>query len=505
MSRSSLAPNQRAHIDVFAARILEQIPSSLLVINQQERVVAANRNFYEKSRRTAETTLGRTLDQVFPKVLITYAQLVSKVRALLHNGQPHEGGKLTYRAPGLPQRIYYYRLIPLHGDDGILYVLLFMDDITAQEQFQAEARQIEQRLARVVACANDLVISLDPGGQIVTWNHAAECVCGISAVQAHGRRLVAMCDNDSRLALAHLLAGCAADPRTEGVVRHAEASLLTADGLRVPIAWSCSPMRDEAGRVVGIVALGRDLTERRRMEAQLIQSAKMASLGVMAGGVAHELRNPLGIISACAQLLQEANADPVLRDDCTERIYAATRRAAQIIENLLTFAGPQHEQMEVLKLGQVLDAALVLLRHRLLAQQISVSISAAPDLPLVSGNTTLLQQVFVNLVLNACEAMPHGGELTLTLDCNAAGQARVRVTDSGCGIAPEHLAHVFDPFFTTRPIGKGTGLGLSLCYSIMQQHNGTLTVESQVGQGSSFTLLLPAVPPAHSLPSGHYA
>ncbi|MBC8162393.1 MAG: PAS domain-containing protein [Roseiflexaceae bacterium] len=477
---------------MFAARILEQIPSSLLVINQQERVVAANRNFYQKSRRTAETTLGRTLDQVFPKVLITYTQLAGKVRALLHDGQPHEGGKLTYRAPGLPQRIYYYRLIPLQGDDGAPYVLLFMDDITAQEQFQAEARQVEQRLARVVECANDLVISLDPGGQIVTWNHAAECVCGISAVQAHGRTLTAMCDDASRLALAHLLAGCAADPRSQDAVRHAEASLLTADGRCVPIAWSCSPMHDEAGRVVGIVALGRDLTERRRMEAQLIQSAKMASLGVMAGGVAHELRNPLGIISACVQLLDEASDDPVLRSECAERIYTATRRAAQIIENLLTFASPQYEQMAAVELGQVLDAALLLLRHRLLAQQINLTISAAPDLPLVLGNTALLQQVFVNLVLNACEAMPDGGALTLALDHSGVGQVRVRVIDSGCGIAPEHLARVFDPFFTTRPIGKGIGLGLSLCYSIVQQHHGVLTVESQVGQGSSFTLLLPA-------------
>jgi PAS domain S-box-containing protein len=170
----------------------------------------------------------------------------------------------------------------------------------------------------------------------MTWNRAAERASGLRAEQVKGRSLLSLCTAAHQPAMAEMLHGLA---RGQGV-QNTEVNLMTADGQEIPIAWSCSTMRDDTGQVIGIVAVGRDLTERRRLEVQLIQSAKIASLGVLAGGIAHEIRNPLGIISASAQLLLEHSDDSDLHSQCVEKIRTATQRASLIIEKLLKFARP---------------------------------------------------------------------------------------------------------------------------------------------------------------------
>lgn len=253
-------------------------------------------------------------------------------------------------------------------------------------------------------------------------------------------------------------------------------------------------MRDDSGHVAGIVAVGRDLTERRVMEEKLFQSAQMASLGVMAGGIAHELRNPLGIISASAQLLLENPRDSKLRLQGLQKIYAATRRASLIIENLLKFARPAGiwEKKEI-NLHAIIDEILALLSNQIKLQDVIVSVTYPPALPHLYGSHEMLQQVFANLILNACNAMPEGGLLKIAVEATSAGQVEIRFMDTGGGVPPENLSKIFDPFFTTMPIGKGVGLGLSISHTIIQQHHGVIEVHSQVGKGSSFIVRLPGI------------
>lgn len=482
--------NQLQSHERFITRIVESIPSSLVVIDRALRIVSVNRNFLEKARREARTTLGRKIEEVFPSVLIEYTRLDRKVRGVFQTGQLVDGGKLAYRAPGLPTRVYYYRLIPLKTDQTVENVMLLMDDITEREQLGEEVRRAERHLAGVVECANDLVVSVDPQGCIVTWNPSAERTSGLKAEGVRGRPLLSLCAAEHRPVMAEMLQGLA---RGAGV-QNTEVSLLTADGQEVPISWSCSAMRDDAGGVAGFVAVGRDLTERRRLEAQLINSAKMASLGVMAGGIAHELRNPLGIISASAQLMLEHPADDQLRDQCAQKISAATQRTSLIIENLLKFAHPVSEQTKEVDLHAVLEEVLMLLAHEMTLRKVALRKAFQANPPTVHGNPGLLQQVFTNLILNACNAMPQGGTLEVVTRATEAGQVRIEFRDTGHGIPSEHLPKIFDPFFTTMPVGKGTGLGLSISYSIIQQHQGAIEVESQVGKGTTFTVRLPQTP-----------
>ncbi len=236
--------------------------------------------------------------------------------------------------------------------------------------------------------------------------------------------------------------------------------------------------------------LAEQIAERKRLQAKLIQASKMSALGTMAGGIAHEVRNPLSIISSCNQLLQEHPDSQEVHQQCIEKIATACQRASLIIENLLTFAAPSKEQTQPVDLNAVLNNAIVLLSHSMDQQGITLEKNCGPDLPSIMGNQALLQQVFINLMLNAIDAMPEGGSLQVGTRMTEQGEVAIEFTDSGRGISPEHLPKIFDPFFTTKSVGEGVGLGLSISYSIIQQHKGTIAVRSQPGQGSTFTVQL---------------
>ena len=472
----------------LVTRILEGIPLSLIVIDSTLRVVSANRNFLEKSRRGLQNTLGHPLSEVFPKVLLDYMQLDRKVLEVFRTGQSIEGGKVLYHAPGTSTRLYYYRLLPISSEKSIENVMLFMDDITEREQLGQDMRKAERHLASIVECANDIVTSLDTQGRILTWNRAAVRLSGLSEQQAAGSFLSILCAVEQRSGMDAMLKSLANKTRVGSI----EANLLTVQGKPISIVWSFSAMRDDAQNVVGIVAVGHDLTEQRQLQAQLIHSAKMASLGVMAGGIAHELRNPLGVISASAQLIQEHLDDKQMLIECSQRAYAATRRASSSIESLLRFARPQDEQgMREINIHTLLEEAIALLENQMTLNKVILNRSFASNLSVIEGNASLLQQVFTNMIQNACNAMPQGGSLTITSSTESPGWVQIRFIDTGCGISVENMTRIFDPFFTTMPVGRGTGLGLSISYNIIQQHQGTIEVQSQVGRGTEFVLRLP--------------
>ena len=272
-----------------------------------------------------------------------------------------------------------------------------------------------------------------------------------------------------------------------GEYRH---RIVRADGGVRWVREVTSPVRSETGELLLLAGYVEDVTDRVQAEAQVRQAEKMAALGVLAGGIAHSLRNPLSVISACAQILNEYPDDKPLSIECAQKINAATQRASQIIENLLRLARPQDVPLAVVDLATILQDAQALLADHLLMQRISLEQKLERGLPAVRGNPPLLEQVVVDLVLNACNAMPNGGTLTISAAAVEPGSVEIVFQDTGCGIAPENLSWVFDPFFTTSP--DGVGLGLSICYAIIRQHGGTIAVESEVGRGTTFTIRLPA-------------
>lgn len=466
--------------------IFNHTRASAVVINQRLQVVAANRNFLAKSRRSEEDAIGSRLEDVFPQVLINYIGLPDKVRAVFRRSSTPDG-KMTYRAPGLPLRIYYYSLTPIFDNhNNVEYVLLLMYDVTEQERLNEEVRRAERHLVSVVQSASDLVVSLDSNEQILSWNLAAERISHYRLDAILRKPLHLLCAPWSQEAISNAVRRLAEGGHPETV----ESDLVTAEGRWVPVAWAFSGMHDEAGGIVGIVGVGRDLTLRRQLEELRLQTAKMASLGVMAGGIAHEIRNPLGICSGAAQLMLKAPDNQELQQQCARQIYENIQRASTVIENLLKFARPADTQFRPVNINTVVHEALALVDSQVRDGHIRVTFQQCPEPVTVDGSPGLLHQVFANLILNGCQSMHEDGRLTIIIGSDDKW-ITVTVSDTGCGIPAEDIDKVFDPFYTTKPVGQGVGLGLPICYSVIHQHGGTISASSQQGVGSTFTVKLP--------------
>jgi nitrogen-specific signal transduction histidine kinase/iron only hydrogenase large subunit-like protein len=227
-------------------------------------------------------------------------------------------------------------------------------------------------------------------------------------------------------------------------------------------------------------------------QGALVQSAKLASMGQLSAGIAHEINNPLtGVLTFAHLLKQKPNMDEQDKQDLGV-IINETTRVAEIVRSLLDFARERPVSKVLINVNDVISRTMRLLRNQKAFGQIVIEEELRDHLPQVGGDMNQLQQVFLNLSLNACEAMPKGGTLTIS-SLAEDGQVLVKVADTGCGIKKDHLDKVFEPFFSTKPAGKGTGLGLSVSYGIIRQHGGDLTVESQEGKGTTFTICLPGI------------
>ena len=481
-------PNLSGRYEQLYTMLLEAIPSSVLLIDQHLCIVSANRNFLEKARRTLANTIGYRLEEVFPSIILDQMDITKRIRQVFEKNQPSKGERMTYRAPGVPIRIYYYSLLPFAWQGRVEGVIFLMDDVTEQVRLSEDVRRVERHLASIVESASDLILSMDKMGIILTWNTAAERLTGYRTTEVLENYFTDFCTDEDHNEIRDIFSRI--DTRKQPQMK--EYPLRTNKGMFIPVSWVFSPLKDSYNQTVGVVAVGRDLTERRKFEMELHQSQKFASLGVMAGGIAHEIRNPLAICSSSAQFLLEEDNTPEFRRECAEKIHKAIKRASAIIENLLKYSHPSTTTKTTLvNLVSLIRENQTLVTHHANILKIKINASFPQEPVMVEGVATLLQQVFMNLFLNAINAMPTGGILGIDVKMNHS-EVRVQVTDNGCGISPREIGKIFDPFYTTSIVGQGTGLGLSLCYSIVKQHRGTINVESVEGRASIFTVTLPA-------------
>jgi two-component system NtrC family sensor kinase len=234
--------------------------------------------------------------------------------------------------------------------------------------------------------------------------------------------------------------------------------------------------------------------ELRKMQAHLIQSEKLASLGKLAAGIAHEINNPLGGILIYSNLLLEDTEKDSPHYENLKKIVKETSRCKDIVKGLLEFARPKEPETSLIGVNEILEGSLAIMEKQALFQNISIKKSYESDLPKIIADSAQLQQVFMNIILNAAEATAGNGTLTLSTSLNPDSKCiEVKFSDTGQGIKEEDKKRLFEPFFSTKEVGKGTGLGLAISYSIIQKHQGTIEVKSQIGKGSTFTVKLPVI------------
>ena len=353
----------------------------------------------------------------------------------------------------------------------------------------------------ILESLDDGLVVIDAEDRIVRWNRALESFYGVTRADAVGKRLGDVFDCPFVDALE---AARREDPHgamlfkvpltarrdQEGASSPASERLLV-NATAIPLR---SPVGPDGESVAGTILLVENVTDRVRLEEQLQISEKMASIGLLAAGVAHEVNTPLTGISSFTQMLLDG-ADPGdPKTALLEKIERQTFRAAKIVNGLLTLSRPGESDGERthVDLNTVITDVLSLLEHQLEMSSITVRKELQSSALLVLGVEHQLQQVFLNLFLNARDAMPSGGWLSVVSKAEG-GDLVVEISDTGSGIPPEHLARIYDPFFTTKAIGVGTGLGLSISYGIVREHKGTLRCDSGVGRGTKFTLNLPLV------------
>jgi len=352
-----------------------------------------------------------------------------------------------------------------------------------------EFERLKEFNENIVESINVGILAIDLDDRIESWNAQMEAMYALSRVEALGQELAAVFPAEFIDAIE--------DFRNEQGVHHLyKFPLTTRAGEQRTVNVAVAPLMSRDFVSVGRIVLVDDITERVTLETQLTQADKLSSIGLLAAGVAHEINTPLAVISSYAQMLSkqlkgDARLGPVL-----EKITQQTFRASEIANGLLNFSRTSSTEFRDTNLNQVIRDTLSLLEHQFKTANVEVDLALAEELPAILGNPGKLQQVFLNLLLNAKEAMPAGGRLRVATLVN--GHVEAVVSDSGAGIEPEHLKRIYDPFFTTKMAPRpgerrGTGLGLSVSYGIIQEHAGKIHVESAVGAGTTFHLEFPLI------------
>ena len=368
----------------------------------------------------------------------------------------------------------------------------------ANEGLRSQAEKLQEQ-AHILDLAPVLVRDLE--GRIVLWNQGAARMYGWPPEEALGRVSHTLLQTQFPRPLEQIEAELMHRGQWEGELTHTRK-----DGSRIVVASHWVLHRDAEGRPSAILAVNTDVTEKKQLEAQYLRAQRMEGLGTLAGGIAHDLNNVLTPVVMAADLLRMQLRDPALRP-LLETLQSSAARGADMVRQILLFARGAEGDHAPLQLRHVLADVEKMLRHTL-PKSIEVESDVPRDLAAVSGDATQLHQVFLNLCVNARDALPQGGRLTLTAEetdldeayARMETQARpgryvlVRVADTGTGIPPDILDKIFDPFFTTKEQGKGTGLGLATVLGIVRGHGGFVNVRSEVGKGTQFSVYLPVAP-----------
>jgi PAS domain S-box-containing protein len=418
--------------------------------------------------------------------------------------------------------------LPLKGERGEVYGLLaiysaeanaftseenrLLEELAGDLAFgitvlrtRLEHRQAEEkisRLALIVESSDDAIVGYSLDGLITSWNYGAEKIYGYSQSEVAGKSISYLVPHGREDETREILDRIKAGEHFE----HYESVRQRKDGQQFPISLTISPVFDPQGKVVAASAIGRDISEKNKLEEQLRQAQKMEAIGTLAGGVAHDFNNILTAIIGFATLAERKMIPEDPLRAFVDQILASADRAAHLTKGLLAFSRKQVLLPRAVDLNSIIKSVESLLR-RLIGEDIELTIRVSDESQIMMADTGQIEQVIMNLATNARDAMPRGGRLAITTEMlfldtdfvDAHGSSRagryclVTVSDDGLGMDEATRAKIFEPFFTTKEQGKGTGLGLSIAYGIIKQHDGFINVYSEPGMGTTFRIYLPLI------------
>ncbi len=365
-------------------------------------------------------------------------------------------------------------------------------DVTVRKQAEEALRQSEEKYRTVLEDMDEGYLEIDLAGNFSFFNDAMCQILGHPREELMGmnyRAFAAKGDIESIFNVTNKVF------KTGKPARDFCYRVAHKDGSMGLVESSIYPRRNDDGEVIGFRAISRDVTDQKMMEQQMLMTSKLASIGELAAGVAHELNNPLtGVIGYAQLLVDNDDVSPEIKSDL-KKIHQESQRAAKIVQNLLSFARQRKPEKDLIDINELIQKTLDMRSYRLRTSNIKVHLDLSPDVPLIMADSHQIQQVLLNILVNAEQALTkvkRQGKLWVTSSA-VGGYVRISITDNGPGIPKENISRIFDPFFTTKEVGQGTGLGLSVCHGIITAHNGNISVESEKGKGTTFTIKLPII------------
>ena len=466
-----------------AAEIVAALADAVVVTGLDRKVLTANRSAAELFGRRLADLPGTPIDDL---VAAAERQHVAEREQRAVAGAQQRYETTVVRADG-EERNVAVSTTPLVLDGDLVGTVATLRDITEEKGAQDALARSEARYRNLFESASDAIVTLDANGRFTTFNHAAENISGYPRQELVGQWFAPLLpDDELPKALMHFQKALA------GETGLFETTFIRKDReyRTIQVTYS-TPQKDEE-----VLCVIRDVTDQKMLQEQLIQSEKMSAIGQLVSGVAHELNNPLAGISAFAQLLLTEKRFPPDQRTAAEMIYAEARRASRIVQNLLTFARQHKPERTPTGVNQVLDDTLELRGYELRVRGIEVTRDYDEQIPETMADAHQLQQVFLNLVTNAEQAMeksPRESQRLIVRTRRTGAVIRIDVEDTGPGIPPNLLERIFNPFFTTKPTGSGTGLGLSISLGIVREHEGRIWAENAPQGGARFIVEVPIV------------
>src|SRR5579863_2450459 len=500
---------------LLSAEFLEFIPDAIVAVDQSGTIIHVNSQTLQMFGYGRDELIGQKIETLVPE----------RHRAQHHGHRQEFAKRPKIRSMGAGLDLRGKRrdgsefpveisLSPVQTEQGML-VLSAIRDVSDRKRMEDELRRAHHelsertdrelwesrsRLAAIVDSSEDAIVGKDLDGIVTSWNKGAEHMYGYAAQEIIGKSISILTPRQRPDEIPSILEKI---KRGEGLV-HYETLRVAKDGRVLQVSVSISPIRDSSGRVMGASAITRDITAQKRSEDQLRQAQKMEAVGRLAGGVAHDFNNILGIITACTELFH-GQTKPEEISELVENISTAARRGATLTRQLLSFSRKQATQPIVFDLSERVREVSKLVRP-LMGDDVEVLVQAKSPSTLVETDPGQFDQIVMNLAVNARDAMPHGGKLifetsSVQFDHEfvkqhpqvAAGKyIQLSVSDTGIGMDEATVTRIFEPFFTTKEVGKGTGLGLATVYGIVRQAGGYIWVYSEPNRGTTFKLYLPS-------------
>lgn len=478
----------------FNTNILESMNVGILTIDKNYVITTWNSKISQIIGIKGSKAIGSNLFDILP--WLNMGKVSERAKAVITEGEVTELGHIKGQKQDGAEIYADYKISPIKKSDDILGAVITVDDITQKIQFRDELDRSQKYIGNLVEYATDAIISYDLDGIILTWNKGAKELFGYGSEEAIGRPVDFLVDDKDRKKINNIFQWV----KKSGSVSNFEAKLITKSGSAIPVSMTFSLIRDDEGKTYGLSGIFKDLSESKKVDRQLIQSQKMVCLRSMAFGMANDINAPLGALSSNSALLMrksQANSLPEFTG-CLGRIKEDAGRIAQLAKDLLWYAKPATNVKSRVRIHDILDKSLLFASFQANMHNIEIKKAYMSHLSHIIGNSKDLIQAFVNLFSNAMAAMPDGGVITIqteSLDREALFNGQtcicIKIADTGVGIPDENLPKIFGQFFTTKPDATGNGLGLYAVHFIIEDHQGKITVESEVNNGTCFTVWLP--------------